>query len=172
MKRPIIARRVWDYDATTGFISSIFAPVVWYPHEVMIARPISSDMLSYTCPTHKSCSTQNLCLTGIYGIKLSVTKIDDLLIRGVLGKVALWGTVMEHTQGWRGQYAYPLSFDHFVCMLCKEAISEGRSDQFGRTMCDTCANNKMRGFSEDYDIQLLPAKIEPDALTILRDIYL
>lgn len=29
---------------------------------------------------------------------------------GVLGKVYLWGKVIEHTWGWRAQYAYPAEF--------------------------------------------------------------
>lgn len=31
----------------------------------------------------------------------------------VFGQVSLWGRVLEHEDGWRGQYAYPYSLNTF-----------------------------------------------------------
>ncbi len=35
----------------------------------------------------------------------------------VVGTVALWGTVIEHERGWRGQFAYPARL-RLVCPMC------------------------------------------------------
>lgn len=36
----------------------------------------------------------------------------------ILGRVALWGNVIEHGLGYRAQYAYPLSLDFGICYKC------------------------------------------------------
>lgn len=51
------------------------------------------------------------CRCGIYATKSLVInswlgRIND---RFVYGRVALWGKVVEHTTGYRAQYAYPVS---------------------------------------------------------------
>ena len=38
----------------------------------------------------------------------------------VFGSVALWGTVLKHTKGYRCQYAYPQKLFHFKCAFCNE----------------------------------------------------
>lgn len=57
---------------------------------------------------------------GIYGYKSEKLAINaDHLSKGiVLGRVALWGNVIEHKFGYRAQYAYPLSVEKGICHQC------------------------------------------------------
>ncbi len=53
------------------------------------------------------------CTCGLYAVS------DPRLLRrarspGVVGKVALWGRVVEHSLGWRGEFAYPQR----LCLVC------------------------------------------------------
>lgn len=56
------------------------------------------------------------CTCGIHA-----TRLPDLLRRtrepAVLGRVALWGRVVEHVHGYRAEYAYPQRAA-LVCTLC------------------------------------------------------
>lgn len=36
----------------------------------------------------------------------------------VVGKVALWGNIIEHEEGFRAQFAYPRSLEEVVCAGC------------------------------------------------------
>ena len=64
--------------------------------------------LGYEVSEHEA--PQSTCTCGIYA-----TKDHELLYGfglrqlGIEGEVFLWGTVVEHTYGWRTQYAYPKS---------------------------------------------------------------
>lgn len=56
------------------------------------------------------------CTCGLYSIRQPDNLIGRDLCYGsvteviyVLGRVANWGTVIEHDDGWRAQYAYPLA---------------------------------------------------------------
>jgi hypothetical protein len=56
------------------------------------------------------------CSCGLYG-----TDRDEVLRRtrspAVLGRVALWGRIVEHTLGYRAEYAYPQRL-RLVCFVC------------------------------------------------------
>lgn len=48
------------------------------------------------------------CTCGYYAARtLNVTHVHGIGLRCV-GRVAMWGKVVEHSGGWRAQYAYPL----------------------------------------------------------------
>ena len=56
------------------------------------------------------------CTCGLYAVR------DAALLRrarspGVVGTVALWGRVVEHALGWRGEFAYPQRLS-LVCHVC------------------------------------------------------
>lgn len=83
----------------------------WYkPNEMAVSECIM--------PHNISCgnSPQERCHCGIYGMRT----LEDvkLVIKGmslyghllVLGKVALWGKVIEHEKGYRAEFAYPQIF--------------------------------------------------------------
>jgi hypothetical protein len=50
----------------------------------------------------------HMCSCGIYAMRKPNALACDLFDeREVIGQVNLWGTVIEHEEGWRGEYAYP-----------------------------------------------------------------
>lgn len=115
---PIVAWRKWWVDIDTGLLISLFKDTVWVPGEKMTAT-----CLAQTGPVHitrRACSSspQFECQCGIWGVPAR----DDLPRYGegpgprapehqshliVVGRVTLWGRVIEHDRGWRAQYAYP-----------------------------------------------------------------
>ena len=56
---------------------------------------------------------------GIYAYK-SDSKLDFScdIYKNLIGTVALWGKVIEHQDGYRGEYAYPVSIDYISCSKC------------------------------------------------------
>jgi hypothetical protein len=78
------------------------------------------------------------CTCGIYA-----AKSHDHLRRagyagfGIHGEVYLWGTVVEHELGWRGQYAFPRSFHLPLEMLpVSMRMLEPRLKTLVRYRCD------------------------------------
>lgn len=67
---------------------------VWMPHEPAVGFP---------WPTF---GRDHASGPGIYAINHAVKSVSD--IRSIIGRVALWGTVVEHSHGYRAQFAYPL----------------------------------------------------------------
>jgi len=70
------------------------------------------------------------CGCGIYAASLNVVRrylpavlADSVLVR-VIGRVALWGVVYEHDQGWRASAAYPKSL--FVPVSDLRAVNAER----------------------------------------------
>ena len=41
----------------------------------------------------------------------------------VMGRVHLWGDTIEHTNGVKGQYAYPISIEGIACNTCMEWVT-------------------------------------------------
>lgn len=74
-------------------------------------RPLVSwcRVTSRTSSPHKS--PVDDCWCGIYAAKdtghLRRFHYDQI---GIVGEVSLWGRVVEHELGWRGEYAYPKCF--------------------------------------------------------------
>src|SRR3989344_2375981 len=62
---------------------------------------------------------------GIYAVKDIPTLLDLSYHRSyidLIGRVALWGNIIEYEKGYRAQYAYPISYDYVVCVFCRELI--------------------------------------------------
>jgi len=100
--RPMVGWRVWKLHPS-GLRSLNGEP--WVPAEPLAAackllggRPA---MAAHPAPARE-------CRCGVYAAKsfaeLRRTGYDRY---GVHGEVCLWGTVVEHETGWRGEYAYP-----------------------------------------------------------------
>ena len=115
---PITAWRVWLVNEE-GLLVSPAYPAVWTPGERFVARckePTFGERNEPRChaaPTHG-------CKCGVYGMKDGfvagimfnmVQENPELLLRKgmhpVVGRVALWGRILEHAGGYKGQYAYP-----------------------------------------------------------------
>jgi len=95
---PIVGYRVWQWDAGLKSLNG----VQWHPRQV-----IASECRSQRCYE----APQAECTCGIYASK----KLEHLRRLGFMenrvhGEVSLWGTVVEHQEGWRAQFAYPKSF--------------------------------------------------------------
>lgn len=100
---PIIAYRTWEVRNDVLFGVGMGAEVCWKPLTPLKARHVDGTTSSHPdnpCPYER-------CKCGIYALKTlaGVTEKSD-----VIGKVALWGKVIEHEHGYRAEYAYPLAF--------------------------------------------------------------
>lgn len=90
----------------------------WIPGRAIEARCGVSGILRWGLGKHRAPELR--CRCGIYACRSL-----DVFSRPrpawppapVVGTVSLWGTVIEHEQGWRGQYAYP-SRVRLVCAMC------------------------------------------------------
>lgn len=103
---PVIGYRVWRWNKT-GLQSLNGEP--WLPDRPVEARcrvaPAARHMR--VAETAKEVPDRN-CTCGVYAAK-NVEHLRQVgyADRGVCGEVYLWGTVVEHTLGWRAQFAYP-----------------------------------------------------------------
>ena len=96
---PLVGYRAWQWEEI-GLKS--LNGIRWQPGEPFTA----------TCNT-QGCHEppESNCTCGIYASK----SLDHLSRLGyteqrIHGEVFLWGTVVEHEGGWRGQFAYPKNF--------------------------------------------------------------
>lgn len=116
---PIEGYRFWYLPAETLFLRSYWmTAAIWLPYQRVEAQ----------CLAHMTCiSSGDSCKAGIYAFKDFVTaaacyyEAMEMSIAHsipensadkwfVLGKVKLWGNVVEHETGWRAQYGYPSLF--------------------------------------------------------------
>jgi hypothetical protein len=116
---PVEAWRAWRVGMRQGrvVLLSLFAETVWEPGVPLAAvctqghrsrwRPWRIYPNDHTAPDLE-------CDCGIYGVQSVAAARTYLksptLFRDerVIGRVALWGTVVEGSRGWRGSRAYPL----------------------------------------------------------------
>ena len=99
---PILAWRAWALTGRRDGTDLLLRPVAgrsrpWRPHEPAEAA----------CKQARLHAAPNIdCSCGLHG-----THDADILRRtrmpAVLGRVALWGRVIEHELGYRAQYGYP-----------------------------------------------------------------
>ncbi len=110
---PIVAWRSWALRGSAAGDELRLLPVAarakpWHPREAVVATCKRTGVFHEAPAVGCSC--------GLYG---SVTL--DLLRKtrrpSVLGRVALWGRVIEHEQGFRGQVAYPQRL-RLLCQFC------------------------------------------------------
>jgi len=105
---PVVAHRVWRWDETA--LKSLNGEP-WIP-----GRHLEARCRVAPAPRHMRVAgatneiPHRKCTCGIYAAK----NIEHLRHLGyadytVCGEVYLWGIVVEHTLGWRAQFAYPKS---------------------------------------------------------------
>jgi hypothetical protein len=109
---PIMAWRAWALTGRRDGTNLLLRPVAgrsrpWRPREQAEAGCKLSRMHASPHPT---------CSCGLHG-----THGLDVLRRtrspAVLGRVALWGKVVEHELGYRAEFAYPQSL-RLICRFC------------------------------------------------------
>jgi hypothetical protein len=104
----IIAWRAWRYD--NGLVGSTVVDMTWTPGEVV--RGVIEDDGGWDLGGWGGGF-------GVHGWKTQAeahayaawwsARLPTFAV--VLGRVALWGTVVEHERGYRAEYAKPASFD-------------------------------------------------------------
>jgi len=116
---PIPGWRVWSLHEIDGQIrlGSITRSDVWPAGEVFGASCVGGK--------HGPRVPDESCMCGIY----AASGPGHLARSGVLsssasvvGAIAMWGTVVEHTQGARSQFAYPAR----LRLMCATCVGEGR----------------------------------------------
>jgi len=93
---PIVGYRIWQWDAP--FLKSLSNGEPWFPGKPMTAKCCAG--LAHEQPP------QERCTCGIYAARETLDQLARRM-RCIHGEVYLWGRVVEHTDGWRAQYAYP-----------------------------------------------------------------
>jgi hypothetical protein len=117
---PVEAWRVWRVAMRQGrvVLQSLFAGAVWEPASPLVAS-CSGGHRSRWAPWRKKpndhAAPELECRCGIYGVQSvsaarSYLEKPPLLCRDdrVIGRVALWGNVVEGPFGWRASHAYPI----------------------------------------------------------------
>jgi hypothetical protein len=117
---PVEAWRVWRVALREGgvVLQSLFAGAVWEPYVPFVAVCPGARRPSWapwrTKPAEHTAPELD-CRCGVYGVRSVVAarsylELPPLLFRNdrVLGRVALWGDVVEGPSGWRASHAYPL----------------------------------------------------------------
>jgi hypothetical protein len=117
---PVEAWRVWRVVTREGRIvlKSLFVGAVWEPGLPLVAS-CTAGHRSWRPPWRKKPNDHAApdleCGCGIYGVQSiaaarSYLERPPLLCRDdrVIGRVALWGNVVECTSGWRASHAYPI----------------------------------------------------------------
>jgi hypothetical protein len=117
---PVEAWRVWRVGMREGrvVLLSLFAGTVWEP-----CVPLSATCTQRHRPRWRPWRVEPSehgapeldCRCGIYGVSSvaaarAYLESPALLCRDerVIGRVALWGSVVEGQRGWRGELAYPI----------------------------------------------------------------
>jgi hypothetical protein len=109
---PIIAWRAWALSGHRDGTGLLLRPVAGR------ARPWKPlEMATAVCKASRFHRSPHIdCTCGLHG-----THDPDTLRKArtpaVLGRVALWGRVIEHERGWRAEYAYPQTV-RLVCQFC------------------------------------------------------
>jgi hypothetical protein len=117
---PIEAWRVWRVVMRDRrvVLQSLFAGAIWEPAAPLVAS-CTEGQRSRWAPWRKKASDHAVpdldCRCGIYGVRSvaaarAYLETPPLLCRDdrVIGRVALWGDVVEGTSGWRASHAYPV----------------------------------------------------------------
>jgi hypothetical protein len=117
---PVEAWRVWRVAMREGrvVLQSLFAGAVWEPGAPFVASCSGSHRSRWTPWRRKPNdhpAPELECRCGIYGVQSvaaarSYLERPPLLCRDdrVIGRVALWGSVVEGPFGWRASHAYPI----------------------------------------------------------------
>lgn len=111
---PFIAWRCWRADLAEGILlpSFFIDDHVWPAGEALHAKCLSGHVMT----SHETPSLR--CSCGIYGYRNAEDALDrysqaletrpvDRWAIPVVGRVSLWGKVVEHERGWRSSLAYP-----------------------------------------------------------------
>ena len=101
---PIEAWRVWRVSLDARLRPLTRATKPWPARERVVARCL-------VAPDHVAPAAA--CSCGVWAVptRERALEIASMTVRTpvAVGRVALWGRVVEHEGGWRAQYAYPIA---------------------------------------------------------------
>jgi len=104
---PVIGWRIWRAVKCDGqyVLASLFNNIVWVPGKSLDARCLSLISVAQ----HRSPDPK--CHCGVYAARRESIDWRRLGHRGltplVVGRVSLWGPVVEGEHGWRAEHGYP-----------------------------------------------------------------
>ena len=109
---PIVAWRAWALTGHRDGTGLLLRPVAkrartWRPREVVEASCRTSRWHDAPDPA---------CTCGLHGTH-GLEVLRKTKCPAVLGRVALWGRVVEHEHGYRAQFAYPQRV-RLICQFC------------------------------------------------------
>lgn len=134
---PLEAWRVWRVTRREGrvVLQSLFAGAVWEPEVPLVASCTDGHRRRRWAPWRKEPNDHPApdldCACGIYGVRSvaaarSYLELPPLLCRDdrVIGRVALWGDVVEGPSGCRASHAYPLELFVPVPVVAHRYVDE------------------------------------------------
>ena len=158
---PVIGWRTWSigWNGDGVYLASPMQVYDWQPMRPNRAR----------CRSHFGRQLPNLgCGCGFYAVshlqRLPVAVAGFSI--GAVGSVAMWGRVVEHTAGYRGQLAYPDRI-RLVCGRCLVARRDGvptrieHSDD--KSLVPVCDAHATEGHSSVEGMS--PAELEQEVLS-------
>jgi hypothetical protein len=117
---PVEGWRVWIVldDAGTARLRSLYYDVPWEPESPVLATCLNRERpfpRLWRRRERHHVAPDDSCTCGIYAATerfaarryLEQPPATSREVCRVLGRVALWGTVVECERGWRASYAYP-----------------------------------------------------------------
>ena len=124
---PLMAWRSWALTGTGAGEGLLLRPVVgrsrqWQPREITRAA----------CKRHRYHDAPDLdCRCGLHASQ-SMAILSRTRCPAVLGRVAMWGRIVEHDFGYRAQFAYPQRL-RLICQFCfwQRAASVGSPHAVG-----------------------------------------
>ena len=124
---PIVAWRAWALTGHRDGSGLLLRPVakrarIWKPRIVVEAACRTSRWHGAPDPA---------CTCGLHGTH-GLEVLRKTRCPAVLGRVALWGRVIEHEHGYRAQFAYPQRM-RLICQFCfwKSGARRSEADHVG-----------------------------------------
>ena len=111
-EEPVLAWRSWALSGTGTGERLLLRPVAgrahpWPPRQIVRA----------TCKRHRSHDAPEVdCRCGLHASQ-SIAILTRTRCPAVLGRVALWGRVVEHDFGYRARFGYPQRL-RLICQFC------------------------------------------------------
>ena len=169
------AWRAWKIDSDNGqlVLRSLGIDYQW-PVRQEVRAVCQREKIGWGSPHFGEGIPNASCTCGFWATKhreLAPRPLMNFTYRiGIVGgKVALWGDIIEHEEGFRAQFAYPLSLEEAVCsesdsiVPIREAILQLRASRWSipsypgdssyAPVCRRCHSNFFRRFRRTRAVQ-------------------
>lgn len=143
--------------------------VIWPKREKLAAKCLKAHLRAHASP-YPTCQCGIHAMNRIEDIKNPAEYIRH---KAFAGRVKLWGTVMEHTEGVRAEFAYPASI---ICARCSKCDEFKKLDELTFfSFYSTSSISSIRGFCKKCEI-LIPGlryseKIDKSFLSQIAEEY-